>query len=265
MRFVSVIVLLSSIATGTVACASCMPEQDAVSESGDSGGAPAEMECPYSLIEDLPVSMDGIRVVDGRPVVSGSEPRIPGSFPVSALPDASGPESVLIVGSGWNRLDERRACAAVRARKYRQASILRGGMRAWARAELPLWTDARGTDALDVLTPTEAHAAAVRGDARLVILPEGALPILCPQTAMGIHCVVSVAQAVAQVQRCASGETIVIAARDDEHLLIAQALPPGLSVMRVAGGSEAMRRHFEQFKSIAESASQTLWIPCHRR
>ncbi len=265
MRVVFCIVLLLSIGTGRQARASCMPEQQEAIAPGEAGHDPVEMECPYQLAADLPVPMDGTRIVDGRPMVSGSEPRIPGSFPASALPVASGHESVLIVASGWNRLDERRACAAVRARKYKQVSILRGGMRAWALADLPLWTDARGSDALNELTPADAHAAAVRGDARLVILPEGTLPILCPQTATSIHCVASVAQAVSQVQRCAAGETIVIAARDDDLSLIAQALPSGLSVMRVAGGSDAMRRHFEQFKSIAESASQTLWIPCHRR
>jgi hypothetical protein len=76
-----------------------------------------------------------------------------------------------------------------------------------------------------------------------------------------IHCVESWKDVEDGVRQCASAQVIVVASDDQKRASGGDVQ----SAMSVDGGVEAMRRHFEQYRSMAQSAGQSLWIPCHRR
>ncbi len=270
LRCFAIVVTAASFLLGAqavLAATSCQPEIAATpTPVQPNPTATRQNECRYLSADQIAAIVPHAHIVDARSVVKTQGVRIPEALSVDTMPVGANGDTVVIVGSGYDSEADRRACAHLADKGYTNVQILRGGVRAWARAGLALWSDARGIDALDELAPADAHAAAVRGDARLVILPAGELPILCPQAVANIHCVASIAQAKAQIDQCESTELIIIAASDEDRARIAPAaLPAESNALRVAGGSEAMRRHFEQFRSIALSANQPLWIPCHRR
>jgi rhodanese-related sulfurtransferase len=243
--------------------AACAPEAAVAAAVPVSAVADATASCAPITIAEL-ASIAAPRLIDARAPVADPRVRIAEATSVDGAPLPSNGDTAVVIGSGWDTGGERRACAALIAKGYTSVVVLRGGARAWVRAGLPIWSDAGGPASLDVATAAEAHAAAVRGDAELVVLPDASAPVACPADVPNLHCVRSYRDAV-DVLRRARGSAVPMLSASDRDYARARSRLGRADVMQVSGGPAAMRRHLDHFQSIARSSGQALWIPCHRR
>lgn len=221
----------------------------------------SDRACERVTAESVSDRVKSIMVIDARDAGSPTQVRMTEAVPVEQALSHAKDASVVLVGSGWNSDEERRACDRMQDAGFNDVVVMDGGVRAWVRAGLPVWAPTSELQALDQLSPSAAHAAALRGDIDLFVVRGQVLPMDCPSGALHIHCVDAWQDVEEGARQCPSTRTVVVASDASRPTSTAE-LP---SVMSVVGGAEAMRRHFDQYQSIAQSAGQSLWIPCHRR
>lgn len=251
------------------AALSCEPEAAAppAFATKEKNSATVASDCPYISTDQLASLRRSARLVVARAAVVKPSVQIVEAVSVDAATPTPDIQAAIVIGSGWNAEAEQRVCSELSTKGFARVTVLRGGARAWVRAGLPIWADAGGGLSLDVASPAEAHAAAVRGDARLIVLPANDQPILCPSDVANMHCVSSYRLALKRLRQRDPNQTAMLSASDHDFARIRHALRGDnkTGLMRVAGGPEAMQQHFANYQSIAQSASQVLWIPCHRR
>lgn len=217
--------------------------------------------CERVTAESVSNRIASITVVDVRDSSSPTHVRMNEALPIEQALSHAKSRPMMLVGSGWNSIEEQRACGRMQEAGFNDVAVMDGGLRAWVRAGFPIWASASELQALDQLTPSAAHAAALRGDIELFVVRGQGLPLACPPEATHIHCVDTWQDVADGARQCQSQKTIVVASETSRPSSMSQLQ----SVMAVIGGAEALRRHLDQYQSIAQSAGQSLWIPCHRR
>lgn len=268
-------ILVAAVGMPTAALAAaepCAAASNLATAAPDSARRrPSDHEsCRTIDIDEVDVDQRAWQFVDSRSNAQPIEARVPGAKPAGAFEGVSLERSnpVLIIGSGWDAQADRAACGAMRENGFSEVVVLRGGIRAWAEAERPLWGDVQAQDAMGMVSPAEAHAAALRGDMPLVVLSTPDLAANCPASTEHVRCVASMDE-LAQTLRGWSDASVVAVALPGQDVASFRQRSHGGSmpsdVVAVSGGAVAMGTHFQHYRDIAESSSQVLWIPCHRR
>lgn len=250
------------------AAVSAAPPAPALAQPAHRGSA-----CHWMAAAQLAAD-PSVQWVDARPLRVDSQVRLMSAWELAAASElaAAAPSAppLALYGSGLDRVALDSHCKQLRAQGLFDVRAVRGGLRAALRAGVPAWRKGVSAEQADQLLaevgPAQTHAALRAGSVSVLIVNHSKRDFLADAALAGAQQVDTLAAVGPMLRALAADAPLVIAASAaDRKLLEAQleSTQRADAVFWVAGGTEALGEHLEQFRLVAGAAHTPLTQPCY--